>query len=175
MLQTMRTASSGRPLPSLAAARAFFLSQSRAQRHRLPQQGPRHAHYQQRAAPVLAAAEAEAAPETAVALPAVEHEQQRGGSNNGTQPSTSGRQADAVPTVRGAKVVVRDMVKHFKTPRGLFKAVNGASVAMEPGTITALLGPSGSGDGRHTQLPHLTQSWAQSVGRVANLKGRCLL
>ncbi|KAI3438825.1 hypothetical protein D9Q98_001242 [Chlorella vulgaris] len=119
--------------------------QSRAQRHRLPQQGPRHAHYQQRAAPVLAAAEAEAAPETAVALPAVEHEQQRGGSNNGTQPSTSGRQADAVPTVRGAKVVVRDMVKHFKTPRGLFKAVNGASVAMEPGTITALLGPSGSG------------------------------
>ena len=32
------------------------------------------------------------------------------------------------------------MVKHFHTKRGLFKAVDGVSVDMAPGTITALLG-----------------------------------
>ena len=47
--------------------------------------------------------------------------------------------------VRGARVEVVDMVKHFQTRKGVFKAVDGASVSLEPGTITALLGPSGSG------------------------------
>lgn len=35
---------------------------------------------------------------------------------------------------------VQGMVKHFETKRGLFKAVDGVSVEMQPGTITALLG-----------------------------------
>jgi sulfate transport system ATP-binding protein len=40
---------------------------------------------------------------------------------------------------------VRNMVKHFKTAKGVFKAVDGVDVAIEPSSITALLGPSGSG------------------------------
>ena len=64
------------------------------------------------------------------------------------QASTSGRGGDDAggpPGVHGARVEVRGMVKHFETRRGLFKAVNGVDVTIEPGTITALLGPSGSG------------------------------
>lgn len=63
-------------------------------------------------------------------------------------PSTSnGAAAEAPPTSprRGARIMVQDMVKHFKTRRGMFKAVDGVSVTLEPGTITTLLGPSGSG------------------------------
>ena len=44
-----------------------------------------------------------------------------------------------------ACVQVRDMVKHFQTSNGVFKAVDGISVDIEPSSITALLGPSGSG------------------------------
>jgi hypothetical protein len=70
-----------------------------------------------------------------------------GSSDNTAASSTSARDAAAaVVQVRGALVEVQDMVKHFSTRRGLFKAVNGVSVTMEPGTITALLGPSGSGE-----------------------------
>lgn len=71
-------------------------------------------------------------------------------SGNGAEPCTSGREEEdacAAPAAapHGARVVVRSMVKHFKTRRGLFRAVNGVDVEMAPGTITALLGPSGSG------------------------------
>uniref|UniRef100_A0A699ZS69 CysA-like protein n=1 Tax=Haematococcus lacustris TaxID=44745 RepID=A0A699ZS69_HAELA len=42
-------------------------------------------------------------------------------------------------------VRVRRMVKHFNTAKGVFKAVDGVDVNVEPSTIVALLGPSGSG------------------------------
>ncbi|PNH04887.1 Sulfate/thiosulfate import ATP-binding protein CysA, partial [Tetrabaena socialis] len=41
--------------------------------------------------------------------------------------------------------LVRNMVKHFSTAKGLFRAVDGVDVSIEPSSITALLGPSGSG------------------------------
>ena len=60
--------------------------------------------------------------------------------------STAEQQEDAEETPsRGARVEIRNVVKHFKTKKGLFKAVDGVSFRLEPGTITALLGPSGSG------------------------------
>jgi ABC-type Fe3+/spermidine/putrescine transport system ATPase subunit len=37
------------------------------------------------------------------------------------------------------------MLKHFQTPKGVFHAVDGVDVDVEPSTICALLGPSGSG------------------------------
>lgn len=68
------------------------------------------------------------------------------------QASTSGRNGngtgEAQQGCHGARVEVRGMVKHFETRRGLFKAVNGVDVSIEPGTITALIGPSGSGTWR---------------------------
>ncbi|KIY93000.1 sulfate transport system ATP-binding protein [Monoraphidium neglectum] len=45
----------------------------------------------------------------------------------------------------GLLVRVRDMVKHFNTAKGVFKAVQGVDVNIEPSSICALLGPSGSG------------------------------
>lgn len=53
----------------------------------------------------------------------------------------------ASPTARptGLYVRVRNMVKHFNTTKGLFRAVDGVDVDIEPSSITALLGPSGSG------------------------------
>lgn len=45
----------------------------------------------------------------------------------------------------GVFVRVRDMVKHFNTVKGVFKAVDGVDVDVEPSSIVALLGPSGSG------------------------------
>lgn len=56
-----------------------------------------------------------------------------------TQPTS------ASPQPKGARVHVNNIVKHYKTRRGLFKGVDGASIVLQPGTITALLGPSGSG------------------------------
>lgn len=35
------------------------------------------------------------------------------------------------------------MVKHFRTAKGVFKAVDGVDVDIEPSSIVALLGPSG--------------------------------
>eukprot|EP00983_Pelagomonas_calceolata_P132811 1161907-Pelagomonas_calceolata.AAC.10 len=37
------------------------------------------------------------------------------------------------------------MIKHFNAGSGVFKAVDGVDVDIEPSTIVALLGPSGSG------------------------------
>ncbi|KAG2502059.1 hypothetical protein HYH03_000553 [Edaphochlamys debaryana] len=45
----------------------------------------------------------------------------------------------------GLYVRVRNMVKHFSTAKGLFRAVDGVDVDIEPSSIVALLGPSGSG------------------------------
>lgn len=45
----------------------------------------------------------------------------------------------------GLFVRVRGMVKHFNTVKGVFKAVDGVDVDVEPSSIVALLGPSGSG------------------------------
>lgn len=78
---------------------------------------------------------------TAAAQQQQQQQQEQGGSTNGAAPA----RAAAGVHVRGARVVVRDMVKHFETRRGVFRAVNGVDVECAPGTITALLGPSGSG------------------------------
>ena len=90
---------------------------------------------------MLASAEAAAAPQQSAQPPAAAAQQQQ---------EQQGQQAASQQSVgvHGARVVVQDMVKHFQTRRGVFKAVNGVDVAMEPGTITALLGPSGSGERR---------------------------
>jgi ABC-type dipeptide/oligopeptide/nickel transport system ATPase subunit len=45
---------------------------------------------------------------------------------------------------------VRDMVKHFNTAKGVFRAVDGVDVDIPPSSICALLGPSGSGEGQLT-------------------------
>eukprot|EP00197_Chlamydomonas_leiostraca_P006496 CAMPEP_0202868934 /NCGR_PEP_ID=MMETSP1391-20130828/11421_1 /ASSEMBLY_ACC=CAM_ASM_000867 /TAXON_ID=1034604 /ORGANISM="Chlamydomonas leiostraca, Strain SAG 11-49" /LENGTH=379 /DNA_ID=CAMNT_0049549165 /DNA_START=294 /DNA_END=1432 /DNA_ORIENTATION=- len=51
-----------------------------------------------------------------------------------------------VPTKPSSLYVrVRGMLKHFQTTKGVFKAVDGVDVDIEPSTIVALLGPSGSG------------------------------
>eukprot|EP00887_Chlorella_sp_A99_P000888 scaffold5.g888.t1 len=81
--------------------------------------------------------------------------------------STSGRRAEGDGTAqgrRGARVEVRNMVKHFHTKRGLFKAVDDVSAEMEPGTITALLGPSGSG--KTTLLRLISGLEEPTAGRV---------
>lgn len=90
---------------------------------------------------VLASAEAAAAPQQSAQPPAAQQQEQQQQAA-ASQPSVG---------VHGAQVTVENMVKHFQTRRGVFKAVNGVDVTMEPGTITALLGPSGSGA---LLLPH---------------------
>ncbi len=40
---------------------------------------------------------------------------------------------------------VRDMRKEYRTKRGLFVAADGVSLEVEPNSLVALLGPSGSG------------------------------
>jgi sulfate/thiosulfate transport system ATP-binding protein len=62
-----------------------------------------------------------------------------------TAPSSSSASFSTLNRLRGASIEIKNMVKHFKTRKGLFKAVDGVSIKLEPGTITALLGPSGSG------------------------------
>lgn len=53
------------------------------------------------------------------------------------------------------------MLKHFKTAKGVFKAVDGVDVDIEPSTICALLGPSGSGK---TTLLRLVAGLEQPTG-----------
>jgi sulfate transport system ATP-binding protein len=55
---------------------------------------------------------------------------------------------DATSVLGGLTVRVRGMVKHFPTAGGrggVFRAVDGVDVDIEPSSIVALLGPSGSG------------------------------
>lgn len=47
--------------------------------------------------------------------------------------------------LQGARITVRGMVKKFETRKGIFTAVDDVTVDMEAGSITALVGPSGSG------------------------------
>jgi len=61
----------------------------------------------------------------------------------------------------GLYVRVRNMIKHFNTAKGVFKAVDGADVDVEPSTIVALLGPSGSGK---TTLLRLVAGLEQPTG-----------
>jgi ABC-type sulfate/molybdate transport systems ATPase subunit len=55
------------------------------------------------------------------------------------------------------------MVKHFSTAKGVFRAVDGVDVDIEPSSIVALLGPSGSGK---TTLLRLIAGAAASVEMV---------
>jgi len=73
------------------------------------------------------------------------NEKEHHGSSFAANPTATGTIPESLHRVQGARVEVKDMVKHFKTRKGLFKAVDGVSFKLEPGTITALLGPSGSG------------------------------
>ncbi|PRW59185.1 sulfate ABC transporter ATP-binding isoform B [Chlorella sorokiniana] len=112
---------------------------------------------QRRAGPVLASAEAAAAPQQSAQPPAATAQQQQE-----QQQAAAAGQPSIV--VHGAQVAVQDMVKHFQTRRGMFKAVNGVDVTMEPGTITALLGPSGSG--KTTLLRLIAGLEEPTAGRV---------
>ena len=56
-----------------------------------------------------------------------------------------GVQMQSAQRLPGLTVRCRDIVKHFNTQRGVFKAVRGIDVDVAPSTICALLGPSGSG------------------------------
>jgi len=53
--------------------------------------------------------------------------------------------AEVPPKPSSLYVRVRNMIKHFNAGSGVFKAVDGVDVDIEPSTIVALLGPSGSG------------------------------
>lgn len=57
--------------------------------------------------------------------------------------SADGIQMQPSKRALGLYVRVRNMVKHFNTTKGVFKAVDGVDVDVEPSSITALLGPSG--------------------------------
>jgi ABC-type sugar transport system ATPase subunit len=63
-----------------------------------------------------------------------------------------------------ASVQVRGMVKHFNTPRGVFKAVDGVNVDVEASGIIALLGPSGSG--KTTLLRLIAGLESPTAGRI---------
>lgn len=89
-------------------------------------------------------------------------EEEHGVSSFATTPTFT--TTEGLHRVRGARVEVKNMVKHFKTRKGLFKAVDGVSLKLEPGTITALLGPSGSG--KTTLLRLLAGLEAPTAGQL---------
>ncbi|GFR43378.1 hypothetical protein Agub_g4450 [Astrephomene gubernaculifera] len=76
-------------------------------------------------------------------------------------PSYEGIIFDAPTRPTGLFVRVRNMVKHFSTSKGLFRAVDGVDVDIEPSSIVALLGPSGSGK---TTLLRLIAGLEQPTG-----------
>ncbi|PNW82098.1 hypothetical protein CHLRE_06g273750v5 [Chlamydomonas reinhardtii] len=76
-------------------------------------------------------------------------------------PSYEGIITDAPTRPTGLYVRVRNMVKHFSTAKGLFRAVDGVDVDIEPSSIVALLGPSGSGK---TTLLRLIAGLEQPTG-----------
>lgn len=65
---------------------------------------------------------------------------------------------------QGLTVTVRNMVKHFNTPKGVFRAVDGVDVEVEPSSIVALLGPSGSG--KTTLLRLIAGLETPTAGRI---------
>ncbi|GIL85760.1 hypothetical protein Vretifemale_14228 [Volvox reticuliferus] len=78
-----------------------------------------------------------------------------------TGPVYEGIITDPPTRPTGLYVRVRNMVKHFNTAKGLFRAVDGVDVDIEPSTIVALLGPSGSGK---TTLLRLIAGLEQPTG-----------
>ncbi len=56
------------------------------------------------------------------------------------------------------------MLKHFRTTNGVFKAVDGIDIDIEPSTIVALLGPSGSG--KTTMLRLVAGLEQPTAGRI---------
>ncbi|EFJ53215.1 hypothetical protein VOLCADRAFT_102820 [Volvox carteri f. nagariensis] len=78
-----------------------------------------------------------------------------------TGPAYEGIITDPPTRPTGLYVRVRNMVKHFNTAKGLFRAVDGVDVDIEPSSIVALLGPSGSGK---TTLLRLVAGLEQPTG-----------
>ncbi|GLC40916.1 hypothetical protein PLESTB_000967100 [Pleodorina starrii] len=78
-----------------------------------------------------------------------------------TGPTYEGIITDPPARPTGLYVRVRNMVKHFNTAKGLFRAVDGVDVDIEPSSIVALLGPSGSGK---TTLLRLVAGLEQPTG-----------
>lgn len=73
--------------------------------------------------------------------------------------------SEAPPKPSSLQVRVRDMVKHFSSGSGgVFKAVDGVDVDIEPSSIVALLGPSGSG--KTTLLRLIAGLESPTAGRI---------
>jgi ABC-type glutathione transport system ATPase component len=63
---------------------------------------------------------------------------------NGNGNGSDGIQMQPQKRATGLTVRVRAMVKHFSTAKGVFRAVDGVDVDVQPSSIVALLGPSGA-------------------------------
>jgi putative ABC transport system ATP-binding protein len=66
---------------------------------------------------------------------------------------------------RGGTIAVDSLSKHYPTPAGLVRAVNGVSLEVEPGASVAVTGPSGCG--KSTLLSLIGALEAPTAGRVS--------
>src|SRR5436190_23253003 len=65
---------------------------------------------------------------------------------------------------RGATIGVDSLSKHYATPAGLVRAVDGVTMEVEPGASVAVMGPSGCG--KSTLLGLIGGLEAPTAGRV---------
>lgn len=77
----------------------------------------------------------------------------------------SERDVDRLP---GYLLVVKNLRKYFRTPRGLVKAVDGVSFTMNVGETLALVGESGSGK---TTIAHIIMGFYTPTDGIVTYKG----